>query len=297
MPTALEAFRAAPLQFVDLPSVRIAYRSFGSGPTLVLVHGWPLSGETYRDLVETLRDDFTCIVPDLPGAGHTAWDDSIDETFTGYAERLTGFVDALGLQNFGLIGHDSGGAVARLLAARMPHRVFGLGLTNTEVPGHVPTVVRALQIAAHLPGAQWMFGRLVRSRAYLRSTFGFAGCFRDLDEIHGSFDATAVAALRRDTGPAMTVLRKANLSIPEELDEIHAQIDAPMIAVWGDEDPFFPYDGAAAMVDSWPHEAVLHRMPGYRLLVHEEAASEVAQLMRPFLLKAASEAASRRLSA
>ncbi|MEM6294159.1 MAG: alpha/beta hydrolase [Myxococcota bacterium] len=297
MPTALESFRAAPLQFVDLPSVRMAYRSFGSGPALVLVHGWPLSGETYRDLVEQLSDDFTCIVPDLPGAGHTPWDDTIEESFTGYADRLVAFIEALGLQSFGVLGHDSGGAVARLVAARMPQRVYGVALTNTEVPGHVPTVVRALQIAAKLPGARWMFRRLVHSRAYLRSKFGFAGCFKDLDVIHGSFDDTAVAALRRDTGPAITVLRNANLSIPEQLDDVHAQIDAPMIAVWGDEDPFFPYGGAEAMAKQWPRDAVLHRMPGYRLLVHEEAASEVARLMRPFLSNAARDADSQRMSA
>jgi pimeloyl-ACP methyl ester carboxylesterase len=42
-----EAFLAAPLQHVDTGSASVAYRRFGSGPPLLLVHGWPLSGFTY----------------------------------------------------------------------------------------------------------------------------------------------------------------------------------------------------------------------------------------------------------
>lgn len=285
--TTLEDFRAAPLHHVDLGSCHVAYRRFGAGPDLVLVHGWPLSGETFRDIVAALRHDFTCFVPDLPGAGHTPWDDTLDEAFTGYADRMVAFVDALELSHFGLFGHDSGGAVARIVASKIPSRVFGLGLTNTEVPDHVPLIGRILQGTAKLPGSAAMLKPALRFRPFLRSSLGFGSCFKNLDFIDGAFAATALAAAREDPARALTILRRADLSWAHRCAEVHAAIEAPLVAVWGDDDPFFPYSGAQRMVDAWPVRAELHRLSGYRLFVHEEAPDEVTRIVGPFLLDAA----------
>ena len=68
MSSALELFRAAPVQQMELSGIELSYRTFGDGPAVLLLHGWPLSGVTYRHLVETLRPYFRCIVPDLPSA-------------------------------------------------------------------------------------------------------------------------------------------------------------------------------------------------------------------------------------
>lgn len=286
---ALDDYRSAPVLFADLGTSRLAYRRFGVGPNLLFVHGWPLSGETYRGLVAALQGHFTCIVPDLPGAGETPWDDTIEEVFAGFTHRLLSFVDVLGLTRFGLFGQDSGGTLARLVAARVPDRVYGIGLTNTEVAGHVPPLLPLLQRITALPGAAWVFRHLLRFRPYLRSALGFGGCFKDPARLHGSFDGTALRALRDDPGPAMQVLRRADLDVVMRLDAVQARIEAPMVAVWGDDDPFFPFGQAKQLVQTWPTRSELHRLEGYRLLVHEEVPDEVARRVGPFLLEAARE--------
>ena len=283
MQTPLHRFLAAPVQYADLGTTRMAYRVFGSGPALVFVHGWPLSGVTFRSLIDGLRHEFTCYVPDLPGAGQTGWDDTVRDLFTDGAARIGALIDTLGLQRFGLIGFDSGGAIARLVAAERPGRVFAMVLTNTETPGHMLPLMTMLQRAARLPGATAIFRGLLRSRAFLRSRFGFAGTLKDLDHLEGDFKEASLQPLQSDPSGPLQALRHANLHIADELGEVHARIDAPLLCVWGDRCGFFPVSGAEAMVEAWPAEARLVVLSGHKLLVHEEDPDAVLRAMIPFL--------------
>lgn len=285
MPTALQRFEAAPIHTVDLDRTPIAYRVFGAGPPVIFVHGWPLSGVTYRGLVEHLRTDFTCYVLDLPGTGASPWDPEVDEIFRGFGQLIQRFVETLDLHRVALVGHDSGGTMARMAASGMPERVAALALTNTETPGHHVPLVRALQIAAAMPGAHLVFKLLLRSRAYLRSGFGFGGAFADLGLLDREFATTTIEPLRRDPSGPLAALRRADLAIVDQLAEIHAKITAPLLCVWGERDPFFPVTTAKAMVDAWPGIAHLEVIPGMKLFVHEEVPDRVASAMRPFLLR------------
>lgn len=284
MTTALENFRAAQVRHIDLAGTRMAYRVFGSGPSLLFVHGWPMSGVTYRGLIEELQGRFTCYVPDLPGSGDSPWEPKFKDSFEDFGALLGRFAEALDLRDLGVIGFDSGGAVARIFAAGSPQRVRAIAMTNTEVPNHELPLVRALQIAAAVPGANWGFRTLLKSRAYLRSRYGFAGTFANLDLLDGEFHDVSIKPLLRDVSGAMKVLRHADLSITHRLTELHQRIPAPLLCVWGDRDPFFPVEGARKMVDEWPTDARLEVLHGQKLFVHEEAHREVADLMRPFLL-------------
>src|ERR1700742_1541572 len=123
MSTALDMLRAAPVQELDCDGIPLRYRTFGSGPAVLLLHGWPLNGATYRYLIEALAPHYCCSVPDLPGAGSTPWSNRIAEPITGYADVMRRFVQGLGLDSLAIVGHDSGGGVARLLAAELGARV------------------------------------------------------------------------------------------------------------------------------------------------------------------------------
>lgn len=283
MKTALELFRAAPVQHIDLGTTNMAYRVFGSGPALVLVHGWPLSGVTFRDLLPELQKSYTCYVPDLPGAGDTPWDPTVRDLFFDGGRRIGAFVDRLGLENFAMMGFDSGAAIARIAAAERPGRVFAIVMTNTEVPGHIPKLVKWLQKAASLPGANAIFGRLLRSRMFLRSKFGLGGTVANLDYLDGEFKEATLVGLQHDPSGALLSLRNADLNVANHLEDVHAKIDAPLLCIWGDRCPFFPVRGAKAMVESWRAEAHLEVVPGQKLLVHEESPDVVLRAMIPFL--------------
>ncbi len=283
MNDTLRRFEAAPVKWVEVELGRMAYRTFGRGPALVFVHGWPLCGATWRDLVAELSDEFTCIVPDLPGAGLTPWSDRTRDIFVDYGAALAQLVQRLDLGEVGFVGHDSGGTMARVAAAELGSRVRAIALTNTEIPGHELDLIPFLQKVAALPGATTIFGWLLRSRWFLRSKLGFRGAFADLDRLDGEFADACLRPLRDNVAGAMAALRKADLSFVHRLQAVHDRIDAPLCCVWGDRDPFFSVEGAQQMVDAWSAPAQLHVEKGMKLFVHEEAAGAVADRFRPFL--------------
>jgi pimeloyl-ACP methyl ester carboxylesterase len=186
-----DAFLGGARAVVDTPTARLAYRRFGSGPALLLVHGFPLSGFTWRKVLPRLAERYTCWVPDVPGMGETEWTDATDFGFPGQGRTLKAFVDALGIDRFSVLAQDTGGTFARYLALEDPTRVEKLMLINTEMPGHRPPWIPLYQFLMGVPGTLTVFGLLLRSRLYLRSSMGFGGCFADLRHIEGSSTSTS----------------------------------------------------------------------------------------------------------
>ncbi|MBV1859583.1 MAG: alpha/beta hydrolase [Nannocystaceae bacterium] len=283
MQSPLELFRAAPIQRLDVGTTTLSYRVFGSGPALVLVHGWPMSGVTFRSLIAELRHHFTCYVPDLPGAGDSPWDPSVQDLFFDAGRRIGEFVDRLGLEQFAMMGFDSGGAVARIAASQRPGRVFAMVMTNTEVPGHRLPLLEQFKTLAGLPGATTVFRWLLHSKTFLRSKYGFKGAFVDLAQLDGDFREATLEPLRRDPSGMLLSLLHADLDISDHLAEVHAKIDAPLLAVWGDRCGFFPLREGEAMVRDWPVEARLEVVHGQKLMLHEEDPQSVLRVMIPFL--------------
>jgi haloalkane dehalogenase len=282
--TALARFRSIEAQEVVLDGYRVAFRSVGSGPPVLFIHGWPLSGATYRHAVDALKDEHTCIVPDLPGAGDSPWDPRVTEMFGDFTKLMRLLVDHLGLTRFAIVAHDSGGTVARKLAAELGPRVTGLLLSNTELAGHHPKLVALFQRAAALPGAEHMFRWLLGSSAYLRSELGFGGCFGDRSLIEGEFhDACIRPLLERGMSGSLATLRSANLGVVDELAAIHARIVAPTTFVWGDADRFFPVGLARAMAAQFSNLRGFHTVPGAKLYVQEEAPGKIVEHARALL--------------
>ena len=283
METPLSRYQAAPVLWADVGGTKVAYRRFGQGAPLIFVHGWPLSGVTYRGLVEELAEEFTCYVPDLPGAGATPLAPGMTELFSDYGRLIAGFADALELEEVGFVGHDSGGTIARVAASRMPGRVRAILLTNTETPGQSVGLVRMFQIAAALPGSAAIFRALIGRAWFRQSKYGFGPCFADTRAIEGEFYDACIEPILRDMKSPLTTLRMADLEIVHRMQALHDEIDAPLLCVWGDRDPYFPLAGAKAMVEAWPAEARIEVLPGRRLFVHEESPADVAAIARPFL--------------
>lgn len=110
-------------RFVDVRGARMHVAdSGGSGPPVVLLHGWPQHWWTWRRVIELLRDDARVIAIDLRGFG---WSEA---TLRGYrkeelAQDVVGVLDALALDSVFLVGHDWGGVVGFIVCLQHPDRV------------------------------------------------------------------------------------------------------------------------------------------------------------------------------
>ena len=108
----------------------------GSGPPIVLLHGFPLDHLMWQGQVETLRSHFRVVAPDLRGFGHSTLTDSDVElgvSMDRYAADIVALLDWLEIAEPALVvGFSMGGYAAWQLALRWPDRLRGLVLCDTR---------------------------------------------------------------------------------------------------------------------------------------------------------------------
>jgi pimeloyl-ACP methyl ester carboxylesterase len=119
-----------PIQLAQLPTGPMAYTDEGSGPPIVLVHGYPGGPRDWRWLAPCLSG-FRVLRPQLPGLGDTPLSTGSAADLAGRASLVLAFVDALELERFILVGHSMGGGIVMDLAVRAPQRVSHLVLLSS----------------------------------------------------------------------------------------------------------------------------------------------------------------------
>jgi len=118
--------------------IHVARAGEGSGPPVVLLHGWPEFWYVYHKLVPRLSDLFDLIMPDLRGFGATEKPyagRSDQNTAQVMAEDLLALADQLGLERFGLVSHDVGSLISQVAARLAPAHIDGLFFFNCVHPG------------------------------------------------------------------------------------------------------------------------------------------------------------------
>ncbi len=279
------AFHAPPPAYVDVGHSRLAHWKFGRGPDVVFVHGWPLHSATFRAIVPHLASSYTCHLLDLPGAGRTESDDDAPIDLLGHVRTLRHAIDRLGLDRYALVAHDSGGFIARGVAAD-DRRVTGLVLGNTEIPGHNPWLVVMYALLVRMPGGGTLLSDLMKSRSIRRSFLGFGGCFHDRALLDGDFHRFFVEPLVSSplrSRQTMKLLSSVSARALESLRDYHARMKAPARLVWGVGDPFFPLEKARRMLPQFGGGADLVVLEKSKLFAHEERPEEFAAHASEFL--------------
>ena len=259
----------------------------GAGRPLLFLHGWPFHAATYRRLIPLLEKQARCIAVDLPGSGATDWSGSTDFGFLALADLVSDAISELGLEQCDVLAHDSGATVARYLALK-DRRVRRLILLNTEVPGHRPPWIRMFRLASRLPGSSACFRALLGSPQFRSSAQGFGGCFSDPSLIEGEFSRLFVEPLisdKRKLEGTLRRLRGIDFRLVDALQQKHQLLRAPVLLVWGTDDPTFPIGRARAMLTSFAPGAELREVRDTKLLPHEERPSEVAAAVTEFLAR------------
>jgi pimeloyl-ACP methyl ester carboxylesterase len=106
----------------------------GSGPAVVMLHGFGDTGDMWAPVAKILAKDHTVVVPDLRGMGLSAHPD------TGYTKKnealdIAGVMDALKIEKADLVSHDIGNMVGYALAAQFPARITKWIVIDAPLPG------------------------------------------------------------------------------------------------------------------------------------------------------------------
>src|SRR6516165_9228683 len=123
----------------ELPTngTSIYVRSGGSGPAVVLLHGYGETGDMWASMAADLMRDHRVIVPDLRGLGLSSKPPSGFDKKT-QAGDVAAVLASLGVEQIDLVAHDIGNMVAFQFAAQQPERVGRLVLIDAPIPGVGP---------------------------------------------------------------------------------------------------------------------------------------------------------------
>jgi haloacetate dehalogenase len=232
---------------VDVDGITVNYAVSGSGPPLLLLHGYPQNHLMWRHVAPALAVDHTVVAADLRGYGDSA-KPAPDAAGLVYSKRLmardqVGLMGQLGFGRFQLIGHDRGARVAHRLVLDHPGVVTRLAVLDIVPTRHVlGHVTRAMATAYYhwffLAGPAGLPERMIGADPafWIRSLIGpllgegasiepevmadYIRCFSDPGTIAGSCaDYRAAAGL--------------DLVHDEETFAAGQKIECPVLVLWG----------------------------------------------------------------
>jgi pimeloyl-ACP methyl ester carboxylesterase len=279
--------------FFSHNGLKLAYSATGRGPALILVHGWPFHKAIFRKLIPLLSHNYTCYALDLAGMGESDWTSDTDLGFHAQAERVIALADHLDLRDYALLGHDTGGTVARFAALKDKNRVTAVAVMDSEIPFHFPPAVTLVQKLHRGVLTRGLLKRVLASRIFARSTYGHAGFFKDPAGVTPDYMDLFVHSWHRTSkaySGLLAYLCAVEPDVIDTLDTLHADIKAPMMFIWGRGDMVFPIRHARDMAARIPSHAPLVEIANARFLPQEEQPDEVARHLLPFLNGARSAA-------
>lgn len=266
--------------FVDVDGVRVRYVRKGSGPAVVLIHGFASSIFTWKDVVPALALRHDVVALDLPGFGGS----DIPHPLAGsmYPGIVFAVMDRLAIDRAAVVGNSLGGSVAVAMAAERPERVASLVLIDSAGfnfdTGDRPLLLRL--IAAPGVGA-------ALEKVPVRRRLVAAG----LEQVF--FDDTLVTAERVDEysvpmsrpGAAQAAADLLTSKSPP-FAEVVRRVRAPALVIWGRDDTWIPAAHARRFTEAIPGStAVLLESCGH--VPQEEKPAEVSALIGGFLATAA----------
>lgn len=114
---------------VTVDSLNIHYRTGGSGPVLLMMHGFTLTGDQWLSLADDFLDEYTVVIPDLPGHGGSSFFDG-PFSFEATANIMFGLLDSLGVEQGYAMGHSAGAITLLHMAAAQSERIEAMALVG-----------------------------------------------------------------------------------------------------------------------------------------------------------------------
>ena len=270
---------------ITLPQGTVRYSDSGSGDTIVLVHGLLVDGRLWRKVVPLLDRDFRVVVPDLPlGAHKVPLNASADRTPAGMAKLLADFIEALDLRDVTLVGNDTGGVLAQIVATRHAERIARLVLTPTDAfDNFLPALFRPLQLGAKVPPLLYAAVQPLRLAPLRRLPIAFGWLSKrrpdpavEADWVRPFFSDKGI---RRDVTEFLAAIDKR---YTQETAEALRSFGKPTLIAWATEDKVFPREHAEELARRIP-DARLEWIEDSRTFVAEDQPERVAQLIREFV--------------
>jgi pimeloyl-ACP methyl ester carboxylesterase len=259
---------------VETASGRINYLECGTGPVALFVHGVLLNAHLWRHQLAGLSDIRRCLAPDLLAHGDTEIAPDRDVSVNANADMLVQFLDALGVEQVDVVGNDSGGGIAQILAARHPERIRSLTLTNCDAHDNWPpeAFTPFLQMAA-AGGLRATLEAMLADKNVYRSPQALGPAYEHPEQVRDEEIETYLRPFVRSEQRTRDFQRflgafdnKYTVAIEERLKTLHA----PTLIVWGTDDVYFDVKWSHWLARTIPGTTRRVELEGARIFFPEE---------------------------
>jgi haloacetate dehalogenase len=266
----------------------------GSGPPVLLLHGFPQTHYCWHRVAPALAERGTVVVCDLKGYGESRSEPG-GPLGEGYSSRERGgelveLMAQLGFERFRVVGHDRGGRVAYRMALDHPDVVVRLAVLNI-----VPTVEQFERMAGEAAIEYYPFTFLAQPAPFAERVVGASAEYflsHTLDSFAGSPDALSARARDRyrraftpETIPGICADYRASFHIDRPMDaEDRAsgrRIGCPVLVHWGAQEDSMS-DGPLRVWREWAHSVEGGPLPSGHF-IQEEAPEELIASLQSFL--------------
>lgn len=280
-------------RYSEVDGQRIFYRESGDprNATLVLLHGYPSSSHTYRNLIPMLATRYHVIAPDNLGSGYSAHPDpdSVAYTFDLLSRYASGLLRGLGIGKYVLYMQDFGAPVGFRMMAENPGGVRALIVQNANayLDGLTPQrqdFFRTAQTDTSRAKFEFLYG-LTGKDAVIGKQYLF-----DLDSAEFDIQSPdawthdlAFLESEKDRRIQVRLFQDYNTNLLRypQWQKMLREAKPKTLIVWGAKDRKFTADGAKAYLRDLP-DAELHLLDAGHFAAEEKTA-EVAGLILEFL--------------
>lgn len=289
MPTNIPYTRTHRL---DVDGVSVFYREAGSpdAPVVLLLHGFPTSSFQYRNLIPQLADRYRVIAPDLPGFGFTQVPAQRNYiySFDNLANTIELFTEALHLDRYALYVFDYGAPTGLRLAMRHPERVTAIvsqnGNAYEEGLGDAWAPIRRYWSHPTEENRD-VIRQVLKSPNGIRNEYSVGIPNPELIAPEGyTLDAALIARPGNVEIQLDLFLDYANnVKLYPAFQKYFRESKPPLLAIWGNRDPYFIPAGAEAFRRDNPNATVQFLDTGHFAL--ETHLEDIVEAMREFLAK------------
>jgi pimeloyl-ACP methyl ester carboxylesterase len=252
------------LRHVRIHGHDIAYRTAGTGPVVVLVHGIAGSSETWGRVMPALAERVTVVAPDLLGHGGST-KSAGDYSLGALAAGIRDLMIELGHDRATLIGHSLGGGVVMQFAYQFPDRCERLVLVGSGGLGReVALNLRALSF----PGVEYLVAPAFHPRLQAAGT-AVMGWFRKVglrptpsfEEFWRGYGSLMDGDSRRAFFHTLHSVVDPGGQRVSAMNRLHLVSGTPTLIVWGDRDSVVPVRHAHEAHEAMPG-SILHVLEG-----------------------------------
>ena len=257
----------------------LAYRELGSGPPVLLLHGWPTSSFLWRDVMPAIARQNRAIALDLPGFGGSDKPLGVSYDFEFFEGAIDAFLAALEIDEVAIAVHDLGGPVGLHWALHRPDRVTRVALLNTLVYPEFSEAVLAFIRACMEPSM----------RKFITSPEGLEAAMRLGLAGDQGLSKEALAGVREPFGTedSREALADAGIGLQPEgfvdIARLLPSLRVPVRVVYGEQDRILPdVADTMARVQKDVPQAVVTALPDCGHFLQEEAPQEIGELLAEF---------------